>query len=198
MAECGIRVLAQEVPQRRDKLPSMSNIVLPNGCANLSDQHVPDLFAPALALEQVMAKHSSCRWGNTLVRGHNLDLVKGEIAEADYVFKRDHRRLRHLRRTTQLYWITCGFQSLACGTAARFVALLRVLQTFVWHLISTYGADRLCGFDELHTCGSAHGLKRQKGELFAVHGASKRASPPRTISLAKRSYEGGEYEAAQE
>ena len=52
LAECGIRVLAQEVPQRRDELPSMSNIVLPNGRANLSDQHVPDRFAPALALKR--------------------------------------------------------------------------------------------------------------------------------------------------
>ena len=76
LAERGIRVLVQEVPQRRDKLPSMRNIVLPNGCANLIDQHVPDLFAPALALEQVIAKHSSCGWGNMLVRGHNLDLVR--------------------------------------------------------------------------------------------------------------------------
>ena len=59
IAERGIRVLVQEVPQRRDKLPSMRNIVLPNGRANLIHHHVADLFAPALALEQEIAKHSS-------------------------------------------------------------------------------------------------------------------------------------------
>jgi hypothetical protein len=83
LAECGVRVLVQEVPQRRDKLPSMSNIVPPNGRTNLSDQHVPDRFAPALALEQVIAKHSSCGLGNLFVLRDNLDLVKGEIAEAN-------------------------------------------------------------------------------------------------------------------
>ncbi len=95
MAERGIRVLVQEVPQRRDKLPSMRNIVLPNGHADLIHQHVPDLFAPALALEQVIAKHSSRGLGDMLVLGHNLDLLRREITEADQVFKGDHRRLHH-------------------------------------------------------------------------------------------------------
>jgi hypothetical protein len=83
MAGRSVRMLAQEVPQRRDKLPSMSNIVLPNGRADLSDQHVPDRFASELALEQVIAKHSSCGLGDMLVRSHNLDFVRREIAEAD-------------------------------------------------------------------------------------------------------------------
>jgi hypothetical protein len=51
MAERSIRVLVKEVPQCRDKLPSMTNIVLPNGRADLIHQHVSDLLAPALALD---------------------------------------------------------------------------------------------------------------------------------------------------
>jgi hypothetical protein len=83
VVERGIRVLVQEVPQRRDKLLSMRNIVLPNSRANLVHQHVSDLFAPVLALEQVIAKYSSCGLGDMLVLGHNLDLVRREIAEGD-------------------------------------------------------------------------------------------------------------------
>src|SRR5687768_13985076 len=76
VAERGIRVLVQEVPQHRDKLPSMRNIVLPNCHADLIHQHVTDLFAPALALEQAIAKHSSRSLGDMLVLGHNLDFLR--------------------------------------------------------------------------------------------------------------------------
>jgi hypothetical protein len=61
----------------------MRNIVLPNGHPKLIYQHVPDLFAAALALEQVIAKHGSSGLGDMLVLGHNLDLLRREIAEAD-------------------------------------------------------------------------------------------------------------------
>jgi hypothetical protein len=86
LAERGIRVLVQEVPQRRDKLPGMRNIVLPNGCANLIHQHVSDLLAPGLALEQVIAQRSSRGLGDMLVLGNDVDFVRREIAEADQVF----------------------------------------------------------------------------------------------------------------
>jgi hypothetical protein len=138
MAERGIRVFVQEVPQCRDKLPSMRNVMLPNGRADLIHQHVPDLFAPALALEQAIAKHSSRGLGDMLVRGHNLDFLRREIAEADQVFKGDHGHLlRHQRRATQLYLIARGLQSQACSTAACFVAFLLVLQAPAWHPVST-------------------------------------------------------------
>src|SRR3954449_2843741 len=75
VAEGGIRVLVQEVPQRRDELPSMRNIVLPNGRAEIVHQHVPDLFASTLALEQAIAKHSSHDRRDMLVLGNGLDLV---------------------------------------------------------------------------------------------------------------------------
>jgi hypothetical protein len=140
IAERGIRVLVQEVPQRRDKPLSMRNIVPPNGRANLIHQDVPDFFAPALALEQIIAKHSSRGLGDMLVRGHNLDFVGREIAEADQVFKRDHRHLlRRQRRATQLYLITCGLQSQACGIAAYFVALLLVPQAPARRPVSAQG-----------------------------------------------------------
>ena len=83
IAERGIRVLVQEVPQRRDKLPSMRNIVLPNGRADRIHQHVPDLLASALALEQAIAKHSSHDRRDMLVLGNGLDLIRCEIAEAE-------------------------------------------------------------------------------------------------------------------
>jgi len=83
VAERGIWMLMQKVPQRRDKLPSIRNIVLPNGRPYLIHQHVTDLFASTLALEQVIAKHSSRGLGDMLVLGHNLDLGRREIAEAD-------------------------------------------------------------------------------------------------------------------
>jgi hypothetical protein len=83
VAERGIRVLVQEVPQHRDELPSMRNIVLSNGRANPIHQHVPDLFAPGLTLEQVIAKHSSRSPGDMLVLGNDFNFVRREIAEAD-------------------------------------------------------------------------------------------------------------------
>ena len=43
-----IWVRVQEVPQRRDDLASMRNIVLPNGGAEIVHQHVPELFASAI------------------------------------------------------------------------------------------------------------------------------------------------------
>ena len=67
--------------------------------------------------------------------GHDLDLLRREITEADQVFKGDHGRLRYHRRITQLYLIIRGLQSPACGTAACFVAFLLVLQASVWRPI---------------------------------------------------------------
>jgi hypothetical protein len=83
IGERRIRVLVQEVSQRRDKLPRMRNIVLPNGRPKLIYQHVPDLFAAALALEQVIAKYSSRSLGDMLVLSHSLDLIRREIAETN-------------------------------------------------------------------------------------------------------------------
>jgi hypothetical protein len=128
-------MLVQEVPQCRDKLPSMWNIVLPNGRAKLIHQHVTDLSAPVLALEQIIAKHSSRGLGDTLVLGHDLDFLRREITEVDQILKGDHGRLRYHRRITQLYLITYGLQSPACGTAACFVAFLLVPQASVWRPI---------------------------------------------------------------
>ncbi|WP_165820330.1 hypothetical protein [Microvirga sp. KLBC 81] len=98
----------------------MRNIVQSNGRANVIHQHVPDFLAPVLALEQVIAKHSRCGLGDMLVLGHNLDFLRREIAEADQVFKGDHRRLPPQRSASQLYLIRCGLQSQACGIAACF------------------------------------------------------------------------------
>ena len=78
-----IWVRVQEVPQRRDDLASMRNIVLPNGGAEIVHQHVPELFASAIALEQTTAKHNRNRFGNVLVLGNGLNLIRREITEAD-------------------------------------------------------------------------------------------------------------------
>ena len=79
VAERGIRVLVQEVPQHRDKLPSMRNIVLPNGRADIVHQHVSDLFASVLALEQAVAKHGSDALGDMLVLGYGLNFIRREV-----------------------------------------------------------------------------------------------------------------------
>jgi hypothetical protein len=101
VAEGGIRVLVQEVPKRRDELPSMRNIVLPNGRTEVIHQHVPDLFASALALEQATSQHNRDSFGNVLVFGNGVNLIRREITEADQVFKGEHESLRrhgHQRR----------------------------------------------------------------------------------------------------
>jgi hypothetical protein len=87
LAEGGTRVLVQEVPQRRNEVPSTRNIALPNGCTHVVHQHVPDLLASALTLEQVTAEHNRRGLGNVLVLGNGLDLVWREIAEADQICK---------------------------------------------------------------------------------------------------------------
>ena len=97
MAQRGIRVLVKEVPQRRDELPSMRNIVLPNGRTEVIHQHVPDLFASARALEQATSQHNRDSFGNVLVFGNGANLVRREIAKADQVFETDHRSLRPLK-----------------------------------------------------------------------------------------------------
>jgi hypothetical protein len=78
-----VRVLVQEVPQRRDNSPSMENIVLPNGRAEIVHQHVPDLLASTIALEQTTTKHNRKRFGNVLVFGNGLNLIRREVTEAD-------------------------------------------------------------------------------------------------------------------
>ena len=76
-------MLVQEVLKRRDELPSMRNIVPPNGRAEIVHQHVPDLLASAIALEQTATKHNRNHFGNVLVLGNGLNLIRREITEAD-------------------------------------------------------------------------------------------------------------------
>ena len=83
VAQRDVRVLVQEVPQRRDNSPSMGNIVLPNGRAQIVHQHVPDLLASTIALEQTTTKHNRNRVGNVLVLRNGLNLIRREVTEAD-------------------------------------------------------------------------------------------------------------------
>jgi hypothetical protein len=78
-----IWVRVQEVPQRRDDFPSMRNIVPPNSRAEIVHQHVPDLLASTIALEQTTTKHNRKRFGNVLVLGNGLNLIRREVTKAD-------------------------------------------------------------------------------------------------------------------
>jgi hypothetical protein len=121
VAQRDVRVLVQEVPQRRDNSPSMGNIVLPNGRAEIVHQHVPDLLASTIALEQTTTKHNRKRFGNVLVFGNGLNLIRREVTEADEVFKRDHpclHRRGHQRGILQFpYPITQACLFRTYGTA---------------------------------------------------------------------------------
>jgi hypothetical protein len=121
VAQRDVRVLVQEVPQRRDNSPSMENIVLPNGRAEIVHQHVPDLLASTIALEQTTTKHNRKRFGNVLVFGNGLNLIRREVTEADEVCKRDHpclHRRGHQRGTLQFpYPITQARLFRTYGTA---------------------------------------------------------------------------------
>src|SRR4051794_34023796 len=99
----------------------MENIVLPNGRAEIVHQHVPDLLASTIALEQTTTKHNRKRFGNVLVFGNGLNLIRREVTEADQVFKRDHpclRRRGHQRGILQFpYPITKACLFRTYGTA---------------------------------------------------------------------------------
>jgi hypothetical protein len=97
VAQRGIRVLVKEVPQRRDEVPGMRNIVPANRCTDVIDEHVPDVVRSVLAVEQRSAEHHRYSIGNMLVLGNGVNLVRREIAKADQVFETDHRSLRPLR-----------------------------------------------------------------------------------------------------
>jgi hypothetical protein len=191
VAERGIRVLVQEVPQRRDQLPSMRSIVLPNGRSYLIHQHVTDLFASALALEQIIAKHSRRGLGDMLVLGHDLDLLRREITEVDQILKGDHERLRYHRRITQFYLIFCGLQSQACGTAACFVTFLLALQALVWrpiHATVRAGAskclaiqDRLPIYGARTSMASVRPLREKVDALYLNH--IPQSSPARKVGV---------------
>ena len=83
MAQRGIRVLVKEVPQRRDEVPGMRNIVPANRCTDVIDEHVPDVVRSVLAVEQRSAEHHRDSIGNMLVLGNGVDLVRREITKAD-------------------------------------------------------------------------------------------------------------------
>ena len=84
----------QEVPQRRDEMPGMRNIVPPNCRADVIDEHVSDVFGSVLAAEHRSAKHSRNRISDMLVLGNGMNLVRREVAKVDQVFKTNHRSLR--------------------------------------------------------------------------------------------------------
>ncbi len=65
----------------------MRNIVLPNGRADVVHQHVSDLFASALALEEVTTKHNRSSLGHVLVLRNGLYLVRRKVTKADQVYK---------------------------------------------------------------------------------------------------------------
>jgi len=97
MAQRGIRVLVKEVPQRRDEVAGMRNIVPANRCRDVIDEHVSDVFRSVLAVEQRSAEHNRYSIGYMLVLGNGVNLVGREIAKADQVFETDHRSLRPLK-----------------------------------------------------------------------------------------------------
>ena len=80
----------QEEAKRGDEMPSMRNIMPPNGRAHLVHQHVPDLFRSAHALKKRCAEHDCDRLSDVLVLGNGVDLIRCEIAKADQVYERDH------------------------------------------------------------------------------------------------------------
>src|SRR4051794_11071397 len=94
LAEPGIGMLVQKVTQRRDKLPSMRNIMVSNSHADVIDHHVSDLFGTVLGLEQGEAEHGGDGIRDVLVLGNSVDLFRREVREPDQVYKRDHGCLR--------------------------------------------------------------------------------------------------------
>ena len=88
----------QEVPQRRDEMPGMRNIVPPNCRADVIEEHVSDVFGAVLAAEHGSAEHSRNCISNMLVLGNGVNLVRREVAKADQVFETNHRSLSPDRR----------------------------------------------------------------------------------------------------
>src|SRR4051794_31913194 len=127
-----IWVRVQEVPQRRDDLPSMRNIVPSNSRAEIVHQHVPDLLASTIALEQTTTKHNRNHFGNVLVLGNGLNLIRREVTEADQVFKRDHGCLPC--RGHQL--VVTSEES--CNSRAGLLRLVSFVLTAQLHVLRSY------------------------------------------------------------
>jgi len=80
----------QELPQRRDEMPSMRNIVPANRRPNIVYEDVPDLPGSALGLKQGRAKSRRERVREVLVLRNCMHLVGRQITETDQVFKTNH------------------------------------------------------------------------------------------------------------
>src|SRR3954471_24729373 len=120
MAQRGIRVLMKEVPQRRDEVAGMRNIVPANRCADVIDEHVSDVFRSVLAVEHRSAEHHRYSIGNMLVLGNGANLVRREIAKADQVFETDHRSLRPLMSLGLWVWAAPVFLPFFLGCVPDF------------------------------------------------------------------------------
>jgi len=79
VAQRGIRVLVKEVPQRRDEMPGMRNIVPANRCTDVIDEHVSDVVRSVLAVEQRSAEHNRYSIGNMLVLGNGVRAVQRSL-----------------------------------------------------------------------------------------------------------------------
>ena len=86
-------MLVQEVPQRRDEMPGLRNIMPPNSHSDLVHQDVSDLLGSVHGLEQRCAEHNRKRISDVLVLGNGVDLIRREIAEADQIDERDYASL---------------------------------------------------------------------------------------------------------
>ena len=83
-------MLVQELPQRRDEMPSMRNIVPANRRANVIYEDVPNFLRSVLGLKQGRSKSRRKRIRKVLVLRNCVHLVGRQVTETDQVFETDH------------------------------------------------------------------------------------------------------------
>jgi hypothetical protein len=83
-------MLLQELPQRRDEMPSMRNIVPANRRANVIFEDAPKPLGSVLGLKQGRAKSRRERVRDVLVLGDCVNLVSRQVTQTDQVVETDH------------------------------------------------------------------------------------------------------------
>jgi hypothetical protein len=83
-------MLVEEVPQRRDEMPSMRNIVPANRRANVIFEDAPKPLGSVLGLKQGRAKSRRERVREVLVLGDCVNLVSCQATQTDQVVETDH------------------------------------------------------------------------------------------------------------
>lgn len=94
----GVRLeeVVQDVQQGQHMLPVATELCLPD----ITDNHVPDFFAPVLLAQKVASQSRRRDFGQVFVLGDGKHLFFGQAAERDAIFQRDHVRARLLKNRT--------------------------------------------------------------------------------------------------